>query len=104
MVKGYANTKNFFAATDRSAVYLFVVDSIRKRREALTLVSDNLAVPPVVRELDWSILMAHAQKGERDAYRRLLGEITPYVRSLAAKRHRDDYGIEDKVQDVLQQY
>ncbi len=54
-----------------------------------------------MRELDWSILMAHAQDGEREAYRRLLGEITPYVRSLAAKHHRDDYDIEDTVQDVL---
>jgi RNA polymerase sigma-70 factor (ECF subfamily) len=36
------------------------------------------------RELDWSTLMARAQGGDRDAYRRLLGEITPYLRALAA--------------------
>ena len=53
------------------------------------------------RALDWSILMAHAQAGEQDAYRRLLEEITPYVRSLAAKCHRDTRDIEDSVQDVL---
>jgi len=51
--------------------------------------------------LDWSILMAHAQAGEHDAYQRLLQEITPYVRSLAAKCHRDTRDIEDSVQDVL---
>ena len=53
------------------------------------------------RGLDWSILMAHAQKGEPDDYRRLLEVISPYVRSLAAKRHRDSSDIEDSVQDVL---
>jgi RNA polymerase sigma-70 factor, ECF subfamily len=53
------------------------------------------------RGLDWSILMAHAQAGEQSAYRRLLEEITPYVRSLAAKAHRDPSDIEDSVQDVL---
>ena len=53
------------------------------------------------RSLDWSILMAHAQMGEQDAYRRLLEEITPYLRSLAAKCHRDPGDVEDSVQDVL---
>jgi RNA polymerase sigma-70 factor (ECF subfamily) len=45
--------------------------------------------------------MAHAQTGDQDAYRRLLEEITPYVRSLAAKSHRDPADIEDSMQDVL---
>ncbi len=53
------------------------------------------------RSLDWSILMARAQAGEQEAYRRLLEEITPYVRSLAAKCHRDSRDLEDSVQDVL---
>ena len=53
------------------------------------------------RGVDWSILMAHAQSGDQDAYRRLLAEITPYVRSLAVKSHRDPADIEDSVQDVL---
>jgi RNA polymerase sigma-70 factor (ECF subfamily) len=52
-------------------------------------------------EVDWSILMAHAQAGNRDAYRRLLEEITPYLRSLAARRQRDPRDIEDAVQDIL---
>jgi RNA polymerase sigma-70 factor (ECF subfamily) len=61
-----------------------------------------LAVPgPTIRDTDWAILMAHAQDGDRSAYRRLLREITPYLRSLAARRHRDPSDIEDAVQDIL---
>jgi RNA polymerase sigma-70 factor (ECF subfamily) len=48
----------------------------------------------------WSALMARAQDGDRIAYRRLLEEITPYLRSLAA--HRTPSGeAEDAVQDIL---
>src|SRR5438874_1739949 len=53
------------------------------------------------RDLDWSILMARTQAGEAVAYRRLLDEISPYLRSLAARRHRDPSDVEDAVQDVL---
>lgn len=53
------------------------------------------------RDLDWSILMAHAQAGDRAAYRRLLEEIAPYVRSIAARSHRDRCDVEDTLQDVL---
>ncbi len=60
------------------------------------------AVPgPTIHDTDWAILMAHAQDGDRSAYRRLLREITPYLRSLAARRHRDPSDVEDAVQDVL---
>jgi RNA polymerase sigma-70 factor (ECF subfamily) len=49
----------------------------------------------------WSALMARAQDGDRCAYRRLLEEITPYLRSLAV-RHRALSGeAEDAVQDIL---
>ena len=49
----------------------------------------------------WSALMARAQDGDRAAYRRLLEEITPYLRRLAA-RHRALSGeTEDAVQDIL---
>ena len=51
--------------------------------------------------LDWSMLMSRAQNGEREIYHRLLEDITPYLRSLAAKRHRDPRDIEDSVQDIL---
>ena len=51
--------------------------------------------------MDWSILMARAQAGEGVAYRRLLDEVSPYLRSLAARRHRDPSDVEDAVQDIL---
>jgi RNA polymerase sigma-70 factor (ECF subfamily) len=56
---------------------------------------------PHAHEIDWSILMARAQAGDGEAYRRLLEEITPYLRALAARRHREPSDIEDTVQDVL---
>lgn len=66
--------------------------------------SERRATDPALsqaRELDWSIMMAHAQSGDADAYRRLLASIAPYVRALAAQHHRDAADIEDSVQDVL---
>jgi RNA polymerase sigma factor (sigma-70 family) len=49
----------------------------------------------------WSPLMARAQDGDGAAYRRLLEDITPYPRALAA-RHRPLAGeVEDAVQDIL---
>jgi RNA polymerase sigma-70 factor (ECF subfamily) len=54
-----------------------------------------------LREVDWAILMARAQGGDRAAYRRLLEEVSPYVRSLASAAHRDPRDVEDTVQDVL---
>ncbi|MGH9810340.1 MAG: sigma-70 family RNA polymerase sigma factor [Terriglobia bacterium] len=84
------------------------------RVQPLTLISGGACLPEradldpgtrtsdaSARGLDWSILMAHAQAGEQEAYRRLLEEITPYVRSLAAKCHRDPSDVEDTLQDVL---
>jgi DNA-directed RNA polymerase specialized sigma24 family protein len=52
-------------------------------------------------ELDWSILMARAQGGDRLAYHRLLREIAPVLRSLARRRYGSPNEIEDAVQDVL---
>ena len=76
------------------------------RLPPLTVITDDqkrgsAARTGSARELDWSILMARAQGGDRDAYRRLLGEITPYLRTLAARRHRDPSDAEDAVQDIL---
>ncbi|MGH8821750.1 MAG: sigma-70 family RNA polymerase sigma factor [Rhodoferax sp.] len=51
--------------------------------------------------LDWSLLMARAQGGDRDAYRRLLEAITPYLRSLVARRAGNRSDVEDTVQDIL---
>ncbi|GAB4069067.1 sigma-70 family RNA polymerase sigma factor [Ancylobacter sonchi] len=53
------------------------------------------------RDLDWSILMAHAQDGDNVAYLRLLQEIAPYLRSLVRRWHKDAWDIEDTVQDIL---
>lgn len=51
--------------------------------------------------LDWSSAMARAQTGDPEAYRRLLQDIAPYLRALAARHFRSDADIEDTVQDVL---
>ena len=56
---------------------------------------------PLARELDWSIYMARAQAGDRDAYRRLLENLTPYLRSIAARHFQNSGDIEDTVQEVL---
>jgi RNA polymerase sigma-70 factor, ECF subfamily len=53
------------------------------------------------RDRDRAILMARAQAGEREAYRRLLEDITPFIRTLASRRLRDASEVEDAVQDVL---
>lgn len=91
-------------------VLFCTVSRIRDQAPALRLVSGSVtaapddsacAAPVALREVDWAILMARAQSGERETYRRLLDEITPYLRSLAASAHRDPRDIEDTVQDVL---
>ena len=51
--------------------------------------------------LDWSKLMARAQDGDRQAYRTLLQDLTPYVRSIAARCFKQPSEVEDAVQDVL---
>src|SRR3989475_10624311 len=56
---------------------------------------------PEACELDWSIYMARAQAGDRDAYRRLLEDVTPYLRSIASRHFRNSGDIEDTVQEVL---
>jgi RNA polymerase sigma-70 factor (ECF subfamily) len=50
---------------------------------------------------NWSDLMARAQDGDREAYRTLLDEMSPYVRSLAGRCFNDPRDVEDAVQDVL---
>ena len=56
---------------------------------------------PIVLDVDWSILMARGQVGDRESYRRLLKQITPYLRSVAGRSHRNKSDVEDAVQDVL---
>jgi len=50
---------------------------------------------------EWSVLMLHAQGGDSGAYRRLLIAITPYLRAIASRAHRNPSDAEDTVQDVL---
>jgi RNA polymerase sigma factor (sigma-70 family) len=50
---------------------------------------------------DWSKLMARAQDGDRGAYRLLLEDLTPYIRSVAGRCFKQPSDVEDAVQDVL---
>lgn len=50
---------------------------------------------------DWSKLMARAQDGDRNAYRTLLEDLAPYIRSIAGRCLRQPSDVEDAVQDVL---
>lgn len=79
-----------------------------QRDTSLSLVVDGPArrsgVSPqrgAMQDVEWAILMAHAQAGDAGAYRRLLEEITPYLRSLAWRQLRNRHDVEDTVQDVL---
>lgn len=45
--------------------------------------------------------MAHAQNGDAAAYRRLLREISPWLRKRARARCSDPHDAEDAVQDIL---
>jgi RNA polymerase sigma-70 factor (ECF subfamily) len=51
--------------------------------------------------LDWSKLMMRAQDGDRAAYRMLLEDVAPYIRSLAARCFKEPSDLDDAVQDVL---
>lgn len=50
---------------------------------------------------DWSKLMARAQDGDRQAYRTLLEDLAPYLRSIAGRCFKQPSDVEDAVQDVL---
>ncbi len=63
--------------------------------------ADPNRLDPAARDVDWSILMARAQDGDGASYVRLLEAMTPYLRSLASRRHREPSDVEDAVQDVL---
>lgn len=60
-----------------------------------------VARKPHDEDADWSLLMVRAQDGDGAAYARLLKDVTPYLRSLAAARMRSSSEVEDAVQDVL---
>jgi len=75
----------------------------QKPNKSLTLVAASAGND--VREagygLDWSKLMKQAQDGDREAYRKLLEAMTPYLRSLAGRCFKEPADVEDAVQDVL---
>ncbi len=50
---------------------------------------------------EWAALMVLAQGGDGAAYRKLLIGITPYLRAIASRAHRNPSNAEDTVQDVL---
>ncbi len=60
--------------------------------------------PTLLRATDpaeWSALMAQAQGGDAESYRRLLVGITPYLRAIASHALRQSADVEDGVQDIL---
>jgi RNA polymerase sigma-70 factor (ECF subfamily) len=67
----------------------------------LTLVRTPAPVAGQDSRGNWSVLMARAQEGDREAYRTLLTEVEPYVRSIAIRYLRSSSDLEDAVQDVL---
>lgn len=54
-----------------------------------------------MRAVEWSVLMASAQSGDRGAYRQLLLAVTPMIRGRVARAFRDPAENEDVVQEVL---
>jgi RNA polymerase sigma-70 factor (ECF subfamily) len=69
----------------------------------LTLVGGSQADDPRRADgaRDWSQLMMRAQDGDRQAYRTLLEDLAPYVRSIAGRCFKQPSDVEDAVQDVL---
>ena len=67
----------------------------------LTLVRTPAPITTEAPRGQWSMLMARAQDGDRDAYRSLLTEVEPYVRSIAFRYLNSSSDLEDAVQDVL---
>lgn len=52
-------------------------------------------------EDEWAGLMARAQAGDAASYRQLLIAVTPYLRAIAARHHRERSDVEDSIQDIL---
>ena len=77
----------------------------RRHQTPLTLVASSAGAAPggVARQgqRDWSGLMARAQDGDRQAYRTLLKDVTPWLRARASRYFREPSDAEDAVQDVL---
>jgi RNA polymerase sigma factor (sigma-70 family) len=74
--------------------------SPQTRATALSLVRDA-PEEGAQRALDWSVYMARAQEGDREAYRRLLEQLAPYLRFLAGRSLGRGGEAEDAVQEIL---
>lgn len=85
----------------RQRIPLNLVSDATTRPEDRSRPENDTQVVNRGRGVDWSILMAHAQTGDQDAYRRLLQQVAPYIRSMVVKSQRDSADIEDAVQEVL---
>jgi RNA polymerase sigma-70 factor (ECF subfamily) len=83
----------------RSAAHMQPDRSAQGGRESRSATLDDATRPDGTP--DWSVLMARAQQGDREAYRRLLQSMTPYLRSLASRHGVRPDAVEDVVQDVL---
>jgi RNA polymerase sigma-70 factor (ECF subfamily) len=68
---------------------------------AQTASPESAAADAYAQDKAWAELMRLAQDGDRAAYRSLLTNITPYLRALCARQHRDARDVEDSVQDIL---
>lgn len=55
----------------------------------------------MLRDQAWSQLMRAAQAGDRQAYARLLREVSPFVRSLLRRYCSQAQDVEEMVQDTL---
>lgn len=64
-------------------------------------VNPQNSAPGTDRNERWTGLMTAAQRGDRVAYARLLGEISPRIRAIAGRTFRDRRDVDDVVQDVL---
>jgi len=53
------------------------------------------------RQTGWGALLAAAQRGDANAYRRFLEEILPFARNVARRKCRSETLVEDIVQDSL---
>jgi RNA polymerase sigma-70 factor (ECF subfamily) len=84
---------------DKRRLMLVASDGETTKQRAKNIVRDPET--GASRDIDWAILMARTQDGDTEAYLRLLQEVTPYLRSLARRWHKDQWDIEDTVQDIL---
>jgi RNA polymerase sigma-70 factor, ECF subfamily len=84
----------------RRAPHLSVVESGSEARTSTTGFHDGVEAQ-CSREIDHAVLMARAQAGDSVAYRRLLDEVTPYLRAFVARRIGDPNDVEDVLQDIL---